>query len=166
LDADTRTNRLIIQHATPKQMKLINQVIPQLDQPAQEDERLVRRQEIYRAERRRASEIAEVVKEVFRDLLSTSDKAFDASSGNRPFGYTRAMAATSKSPEYQGLLSVGVDNAGNTLILSAPAYLMEEVMRVVKLVDTQSGGEAVVVVPVARAARQNVQAALDRLLEE
>jgi type II secretory pathway component GspD/PulD (secretin) len=166
LDADTRTNRLIIQHATPKQMELINQVIPQLDQPAQEDERLVRRQEIYRAERRRASEIAEVVKEVFRDLLSTSDKAFDASSGNRPFGYTRAMAATSKSPEYQGLLSVGVDNAGNTLILSAPAYLMEEVMRVVKLVDTQSGGEAVVVVPVARAARQNVQAALDRLLEE
>ena len=53
------------------------------------------------------------------------------------------MAATTKSPEYQGLLAVGVDDEGNMLILSAPAYLMEEVMRLVAVVDTSAGGESV-----------------------
>jgi hypothetical protein len=97
-------------------------------------------------------------------LLSTSDKVFDARTNNRPFGYTSAMAATSKSPEYQGLLSIGVDEAGNMLVVSAPAYLMDEVMNVAKLVDTSSSTDSVVVVPVSRAARAKLGEALGRVL--
>jgi len=164
IEADSRINRLMIQHATPRQMELINNLIAVLDQPTQEEERLVREQRIYRAQRKRASEIAEVVKEVYRDLLSTSDKVFDARVSNQPFGYNRAMAATSKSPEYQGLLSVGVDEVGNILVLSAPAYLMEEVMRLVERIDAQAAGDATAVVPVSRAARASVGEALGRLL--
>jgi type II secretory pathway component GspD/PulD (secretin) len=164
IEADARINRLMIQHATPRQMELIDSLIPMLDQPTQEDERLVREQRIYRAQRKRASEIAEVVKEVYRDLLSTSDKVFDARVSNQPFGYNRAMAASSKSPEYQGLLSVGVDDVGNILVLSAPAYLMDEVMGLVERIDAQAAGDATAVVPVSRAARASVGEALGRLL--
>jgi type II secretory pathway component GspD/PulD (secretin) len=164
IEADSRTNRLIIQHATPRQMQLIEKTVPLLDQPEQGDDRLVRQQRVYRAERKLASEIALVLKDVFRDLLSTSDKVFDARTSNRPFGYTSAMAATSKSPEYQGLLSIGVDEAGNMLVVSAPAYLMDEVMNVAKLVDTSSSTDSVVVVPVSRAARAKLGEALGRVL--
>jgi type II secretory pathway component GspD/PulD (secretin) len=165
IEADVRTNRLMIQHATTRQMRLINEMVPQLDRPEQENERLVRQQRVYRAQRKRAAEIAEIVKEVYRDLLSSSDKVFAGRDASSPFGYNRAMAATTKSPEYQGLLAVGVDDEGNTLILSAPAYLMEEVMRLVVVVDSNAEGERVVVVPLkSPAARASVGEALKRLL--
>jgi hypothetical protein len=165
IEADLRTNRLMIQHATTRQMRLINEMVPQLDRPEQENERLVRQQRVYRAQRKRASEIAEIVKEVYRDLLSSSDKVFAGRDASSPFGYNRALAATTKSPEYQGLLAVGVDDEGNTLILSAPAYLMEEVMRLVVVVDSNAAGERVVVVPLkSPAARASVGEALKRLL--
>jgi hypothetical protein len=125
---------------------------------------LVRQQRIYRAQRKRASEIVLVVKEVYRDLLSTNDKIFDARVSNKPFGYNQAMAATSKSPEYQGLLSVGSDDAGNIVVLSAPAYLMDEVIGLVEKIDATGAGESMVVVPVSRAAKVNLGQALGRLL--
>ncbi len=164
IEADSRTNHLMVQHASPRQIELINEIVPVLDQPEQGGEQLARKQQIYHAQRKRASEIAQIVKDVYRDLLSTSDKVFDARAGNRPYGYNQALAATSKSPEYAGLLSVGADDVDNTLVLSAPAYLIDEVMQMVKLVDEDANGERVVVVPVRKAARPNVAEALNRLL--
>jgi type II secretory pathway component GspD/PulD (secretin) len=164
IEADARTNRLMIQHASRRQMELVNQLVRLLDQPEQEDARLVRQQRIYRVQRKRASEVAEVVKEVYRDLLSSSDKVFAGQSSERPYGYNRALAATVKSPEYQGLLSVGVDVEDNTLVLSAPAYLMEEVLELVKLVDTSADDKTVKVVPIkSAAARESLQEALGRM---
>lgn len=165
VEADSRTNRLMIQHASSRQMELIKEVVPLLDQAEQGDERLSRKQQIYHAQKKRASEIATVVKDVYRDLLSTSDKIFDARTGTRPFGYNQAMAATSKSPEYAGLLSIGVDEPGNTLVLSAPGYLIDEVMQVVKLVDTNASSEKIAVMSVSRAAKANVGEALNRLMK-
>jgi type II secretory pathway component GspD/PulD (secretin) len=165
IESDLRTNRLLIQHASARQSQLINEMIPQLDQPEQEDERLVRQQRIYHAKRKRASEIAEVLKEVFRDLLSSSDKVFGGRESRQLFGYNRALAATTKSPEYQGLLAIGVDIEGNTLVLSAPAYLMEEVMKVVVLVDANADNERVAVVPLkSPVAKASVGEALKRVL--
>jgi type II secretory pathway component GspD/PulD (secretin) len=165
IESDSRTNRLMVQHASSRQMRIIKEMVPLLDQPEQEDDRLVRQQRIYRADRKRASEIAEVVKEVYRDLLSSGDKIFDGRNADQPFGYNRAMAATSKSPEYQGLLAVGVDDEDNTLVLSAPAYLMDEVLKLVQLVDKNASNQKVVVVPLKRAtARASVGEALGRLL--
>lgn len=164
IEADSRINRLMIQDATPRQMALIDQLIPILDQPTQEDERLIRQQRIYRARHKRASEIVTVVKEVYRDLLSTNDKVFDARISNKPFGYNQAMAATSRSPEYQGLLSVGSDDVGNIVVLSAPAYLMDELLSLVQKIDDTGTGESMAVVPVSRAAQAALGEALGRLL--
>ena len=152
IDTDVRTNRLLIQHATPRQTRLINQIVPALDQPEQEDQRLAREQRIYRVQYKRVTEVAEVIKEVYRDLLSTSDKAFANLNLNQPIGYNRAVAASNRSPEYQGLLAIGIDAEANTLVISAPNYLIEEVMELVKSVDVKTAGSTIAVVSVKSAA--------------
>jgi type II secretory pathway component GspD/PulD (secretin) len=166
VEADSRTNQLMIQHATPRQLRLINELVPMLDQPVQEDKQLIRKQQVYHAQRKRASEIALMVKDVYRDLLSTSDKLFDSRPGYRPYGYNTALAATSKSPEYQGLLSVAADDAGNMVVVSAPSYLLDEVMQLVMQIDKNAEEEKVAVVPVSRAAHANVGEALGKLLSK
>jgi hypothetical protein len=50
------------------------------------------------------------------------------------------------------------------LVLSAPAYLMEEVMSLVERIDSEAAGESMVVVPVSRAAQPKLGEALGRLL--
>ncbi|MFO1063707.1 MAG: secretin N-terminal domain-containing protein [Pirellulales bacterium] len=147
IDVDTRTNRLLIQHATPQQLKLVKEFIPLLDQPVQEDARLVRQQRVYRFKYRRASEVAETVKEVYRDLLSINDRVFASYANSRPVGYNQNVAATATNPEYQGLLSVGVDSEANLLIISAPGYLIEDVVKLAESVDTPSDGPALAVIP-------------------
>lgn len=165
IDVDSRTNRLLVQHATPRQLRLVKQLIPTLDQPEQEDKRLVREQRVYRVQYKRVSEVAEVVKEVYRDLLSTSDKAFANLNQNQPIGYNRAVAASHRSPEYQGLLAVGVDTEANTLVVSAPSYLIDEVMALVERVDVKSAGSTIAVVGVKSAATNaKLKEALARML--
>jgi hypothetical protein len=59
---------------------------------------------------------------------------------------------------------VGVDDAGNNIVLSAPKYLMDEVMELVERIDATGAGESMVVVPVSKAAKAKVGEALGRLL--
>jgi type II secretory pathway component GspD/PulD (secretin) len=86
---------------------------------------------------------------VYRDLLSAADKAF-AGGGDRDRGriqgYWGFASARSTVPEYQGLLSVGVDTASNSVVVSAPKYLMDEVMELAKRLDEQASAQAVSVV--------------------
>ena len=149
IEADSRTNRLIIQHCTARQLELINQYIPVLDQAPAEQDRMLRQQRVYRVKHRRVTEVLEVVKEVYRDLLSGNDRAFSSYSNYRPNGYNKNLAATASNPEYQGLMAVGSDLEANSLVISAPGYLVEEVIKLAESVDTASDGPAMAVVPAA-----------------
>jgi type II secretory pathway component GspD/PulD (secretin) len=165
IDTDSRTNRLLIQHASVRQMELIAELVPIIDQPTSTDEKLVRVQKVYRFQYRRASEVVEVVKEVYRDLLSINDRVYSSYAGNRPTGYNQNLAATATNPEYQGLLAVGVDKEANILIISAPSYLIDNVLELVKSIDTQVDGGAVAVVPFsANPGESKPNEALSRLL--
>jgi type II secretory pathway component GspD/PulD (secretin) len=147
IDVDNRTNRLMVQHASPKQVDLIEQLVPIIDQPTSNDDRLVRTQRVYRFENRRASEVIDLVKDVYRDLLSINDRAFSPYRNSGQAGYNQNVAATATSPEYQGLLSVGVDREANAMVISAPNYLIENVVELVKSIDTPIDGTAVAVIP-------------------
>jgi type II secretory pathway component GspD/PulD (secretin) len=165
IDVDTRTNRLLIQHASTRQMDLLSELVPIIDQPTSDDERLVRVQRVYRFQYRRAADVVDVVKEVYRDLLSINDRVFASYAGNRPTGYNQNLAATATNPEYQGLLAVGADKEANILIVSAPMYLIDDVIDLVKSIDTQVDGNAVAVVPFnARPADSKQQEVMSRLL--
>lgn len=149
IDVDTRTNRLIIQNATARQMRIIDEFVPTLDQPAPDDERLIRKQRVYRFQYRRAADVLLVIKDVYRDLLSVTDRAFasNSSTTTRPTGYNRNLAASAVNPEYAGILSVGVDEEANLLVLSGPGYLLEEISELAKSIDTPSDARAMSVVP-------------------
>ncbi len=93
--------------------------------------------------------VAEVVKEVYRDLLSANDKAFtreqrDRDSPSRDLGYGANYG--SKIPQFKGLLSVGVEEKTNVVVVSAPDFLMGEVMGLVREVDETAAGHRVKVV--------------------
>jgi hypothetical protein len=63
-------------------------------------------------------------------------------------GYNKNIAATASNPEYQGLISIGADTEANLLVVSAPGYLVDEILKLCESVDTPSDGPAMAVIPV------------------
>ena len=166
IEVDSRTNRLIIQHSSAKQLEQINEFISVIDQPP-EGEEMKRQQRIYRVKYRRAADVSEVVKEVYHDLLSVSDRSFSSYDSRRPAGYNRNMAATASNPEYQGLMAIGTDTEANSLIVSAPGYLVDEIIKLAESVDTPSDGPAVAVVHAAGDASDiQLREALSKILKK
>ena len=99
-----------------------------------------------------AAAIADTIKSVYRDLLSTNDPALKDPNGNkenRPedqgttisYTYNRGGSEDAEEREepsriqYDGLLSVGVDEVSNTLVVSAIEGLMVEITEMVETLD-------------------------------
>ena len=147
--SDLDTGTLLVQGATAAQIAKIEELIELYDQPESLDSDLQRKTEIYEVKYSRADSVAEVVKEVYRDLLSANDKAFtreqrDRDSPSRDLGYGANYG--SKIPQFKGLLSVGVEEKTNVVVVSAPDFLMGEVMSLVREVDETAAGHRVKVV--------------------
>lgn len=167
IDVDSRTNRLIIQNASERQLEQIDESIALLDQPSSEDEKLQREKVTYRLKHRKASIVAEALKSIYQDLMSVNDRVL-----TRSTGFSKSLAATSTNPEYQGLLSIGVDAEANLLLISAPKYLVQDVLQVVETMDTPTDGNSIAIVPFqvqvtgTDSKDQKMQDALRRILGE
>lgn len=147
IETDLRSNTLILQNLSAEQLRLVERMTPLLDTPKPKDEQVQRVQEIYQVQNAKSIELAETIKEVYRDLLSSSDKTFAANNVERQLGYAGGRAAEiDGEPQYQGLLSVSADEESNKLILSAPAYLIDEVLALVKRLDTGPADSSIGVV--------------------
>jgi hypothetical protein len=92
--------------------------------------------------------IAEALKDVYRDLLSENDKALQEGKGNkkedRPSerSYTYIYGSGGDEGEdqeepikFKGLLSIGVDETSNILIISATEGLLNNVAQIVEQLD-------------------------------
>ncbi|MEI8214271.1 MAG: secretin N-terminal domain-containing protein [Planctomycetota bacterium] len=142
IDIDPRTNRLMVQNASERQLEQIQESVQLLDQPNAEDEKLQREKVTLRLKNRRASVVAEALRTVYQDLMIVNDRAL-----TRSTGFSRSMAAASINPEYQGLLSIGVDAEANLLIISAPKYLVQDVLELAESMDKPTDGNAIAIVP-------------------
>jgi hypothetical protein len=129
----------------------------------------------------KASEIAEALKEVYRDLLSSKDKEFDQGEQQRR-GTTQERvtvirygdgSASSKRPSpvkvgFEGALSVGVDDISNTILISVQEELYESVVDMVNRLDQEAAPNTVVRVHrvngnvSAQALQQTIDEALSR----
>lgn len=147
IDIDYRTNRLLIQNANARQMELVEQMIPVIDQPNADSDRLTRVHRVYRFQHRRVNDVVDAVREVYRDLLSVNDRVLSATVSGRSTSYNENLAATANNPEYQGLMALGVDREANAMIISAPNYLADDVVSLVELMDTAVDSGAMAVVP-------------------
>jgi type II secretory pathway component GspD/PulD (secretin) len=166
--SDGRTNRLLVRHASPEQLAVVRNLVSVLDQPEEVEPQLAREQWLYKVRNKDATELSETVKEVYRDLLSSSDKAFEGRDerSSRSAGYWGFASARSTVPEYQGLLSVGVDLSSNSLVVSAPQYLMTEVKQLVLSLDHQPSGQAISVMRLQNGTSGVVSQTLGQVLGE
>ena len=173
---DSDTNSILVQNATPEQLKLIGELIEFYDQPEPPDSQSVRKQEIVQIKYSQASTIAETVKDVYRDLLSENDKALangkDKNTPERSYTYVYDSSSSDdqrKTPSFKGLLSLGVDDLSNTLIVSAPAYFISDVLEVIESLDkaAEPTTETMEVVPLGEGVSAvELQGVLMKLLQK
>ncbi|MEX2140705.1 MAG: secretin N-terminal domain-containing protein [Pirellulales bacterium] len=147
--SDIDTGTLLVQGATAEQLQKIEGLIELYDQPETLEKEQQRKTEIYEVKYSHAEAVAEVVKEVYRDLLSSNDKTFtrerkEGEGSSRDLGY--GVNYGSRIPQFKGLLSIGVEEKSNTLVISAPAFLMEDVMGLIRDVDQRAASHKVKVV--------------------
>jgi type II secretory pathway component GspD/PulD (secretin) len=150
-DEDSRT--LLVQGATPSQLQTISDLIEIYDQPTSSDPQALRTTKFFKLKYSSAEIIADTLKAVYRDLLSTNDPALRDPNGNkedRPqnsgttltYVYNRGNTGEEdsggKEPSritFKGLISVGVDSISNTLVVSSIEGLMPEITEIVETLD-------------------------------
>jgi type II secretory pathway component GspD/PulD (secretin) len=145
---DFDTNSILVSNATPEQLATIRSLIEIYDRPISEDSISARRFQIFTIQHARANEIATTIKDVYRDLLSSKDKVFERETGEKEqtsqsTNYIRLFGNpddTEKKPtkikaSFAGALSVGVDEASNTVIVSAQEEWMPSIAQMIRHLD-------------------------------
>lgn len=132
--SDSDTNTVLVQHASLDQIQQIERLVETYDRPERVDPQTVRATQIVPLRHAQAAELAEMVKEVYRDLLSDNDRALGQSQSQEQrrssYGSSR-----SKRPQFKGALSLGVDELANQLVVSAPQILLPDIVRMIEQLD-------------------------------
>ncbi len=170
--SDTDTNTVLVEGANPRQLKTIEELIQLYDQPPPSDSQSVRKTELIKLKYSKAKVVADTIKDVYRDLLSANDKALAENKQEAPrnvynFG-SDTDSSGQKTPHFKGLLSIGVDETSNSLMISAPAYLFDHIARMVHELDQAAVPEyEVKVVPLGSSlSPDSVKAILDEVYNQ
>lgn len=144
-DDDSRT--ILVQGATREQYSIIEELITYYDKPTSSDPQAARRIEIFRLKYSEAASIADSIKAVYRDLLSANDPALqNPNQQNKPptnqgatYMYRGANFGDDEEPpspvKFKGMLSVGVDEVSNSVIVSAAEALMPDISKLIETLD-------------------------------
>jgi len=142
------SHTILVQGATTDQLKVIQELIDVYDRPTSSDPQAMRKTEIFSLQYSKATAIAEAVKQVYRDLLSANDPALQTPNQQKPseepkFTYIYGRQNTGDEKEdnpgqpikFKGLLSVGVDEVSNTVIVSSTEGLMQDIRELITRLD-------------------------------
>jgi type II secretory pathway component GspD/PulD (secretin) len=149
---DPVTNTILVQGADDAQLAEIEELISVYDRIEPADSNAVRRQQMVTLKYSNARQVADVVKDVYRDLLSPNDKALanpnqqqqkQEQQGYFPSIYSYLAGANKDDgekniPRFKGMLSVGIDPLSNSVVVSAPQALLVEVVAMVEDLDMAS----------------------------
>lgn len=179
---DSDTNTIVAQNATEAQLEVIRNLVKIYDQPPSEDSVTRRRTDIVPIRYSNAQDIGTAIKEVYRDLLSSKDKEFQAGGregddGGRSrserfsfFGGSSSSSSQKKSTpmkmSFEGALSIGVDEISNSLIISADDTIWENVRDLAVSLDEKAKPDTVVQVHELRSSLKatDLQAVLNTAL--
>ena len=154
--SDNFTSTILVRDADAKQLQTIEDLIKIYDVPEPSDSRSMRVTTIFRLEHARATSVAAAVKDVFRDLLSSNDKALekDDKNGQRqgsgglvtflPGGDKKDGEDEEEPIRFKGLLSIGIDESSNTLIVSSAGTLMDTISEMIESLDRAADSSSVV----------------------
>lgn len=148
---DDGESTLVVRNASPKQLATIKRLIELYDVAEPPNENSARYKKIIQIKYSKARVIETALKEAFRDLLSSNDKAFaeqnkgdgERGGGNRRFGFGFGFGSSDNDSglgtgsNFKGRLSFGVDESTNILIITAQGRsLLELVVEMVEELDT------------------------------
>ena len=187
---DTRTNSLLIVGATPEQRITVEQLVQVLDTDELEATALSRDPRIILVRNTRASQVADVLRDVFADFLTTNNNNNNGNrNNNRRSGRSRDMQSFfsrfsrggfggrgrsgrggrgnsgSSGQSITNRMTLGVDETSNAIVVSAPQPLFEKVEDLVQQLDTIAMTErkSIRVVPVRLSNVSQTQSTLDLL---
>lgn len=140
---DVTTNSILVMGADARQLEKIEEMLKFYDRAEPTEAKTVRKTEIFPLRYTKAKTLADTIKDVYRDLLSANDKALASSNQQQESRRERYWRYSSsdddkgaqKMPTFKGLLSIGVDEVSNSLIVSAPPYLMESITKIIQDLD-------------------------------
>ncbi len=145
--SDIDTNTLIVKNADARQLKIIDDLIEVYDAPEPLSSQTARMTRLFPIRYSKAATIADTIKDAYRDLLSSNDKAF-RQQGNKPQGqryasgisYLSPFGGTSASKDrtqtqvrFKGKLSIGIDEISNTLLVTTEGEALMQVIE--KMID-------------------------------
>lgn len=135
---DPVTNTVLVQGADEQQLAEIESLIEMYDRVDPVDSQSVRKTEILQIKYASAPEVQTVIKDVYRDLLSPNDPALQTGQPpqeQRPSLFSLLRDEQNSIPRFKGLLSVGLNAKTNSLVVSAPQFLLDDVKAMVKELD-------------------------------
>ncbi|MCE2750609.1 MAG: hypothetical protein LW720_01835 [Pirellula sp.] len=175
LMSDSDSNTLLISGASPSQLKTIQRLVDLWDKPEKQDKQNLRYTKTVKVEYSKAQNVADAIKDAFRDLLSSNDKAL--ARGQKESGQAGAGKESKHQSEdsiseggmnydFSGKLSLGVDAITNTIIVSAKGEdLLKLVSDMIQELDLKAKrNEAVEVLAVGGTSTIALEKALKNLL--
>ena len=141
---DYDTNTILVQGASPEQLRTIDELIQLYDRKNPAEAQTARLAKYVPIRYSKAAVVAETIKEVYRDLLSSNDKSLASQNKkgdskpkvDRIYTYIAGDEDGKRTQvHFKGLLSIGVDPHSNSLIISATENLMTNVMDMVTKLD-------------------------------
>jgi type II secretory pathway component GspD/PulD (secretin) len=172
--SDSDSNTLLVSGASDAQLKTIQRLIDLWDQPEKQDKQNLRYTKTVKVEYSRAQGIVDAIKDAFRDLLSSNDKALarnqtEAGQGGNKEAKHRSEDSISgggMNYEFSGKLSLGLDAVTNTIIVSAKGEdLLKLVCDMIEELDQKAKrNETVEVLKVNGTSTQALEKALKNML--
>ncbi len=156
--SDNFTSTILVRDADARQLQTIEDLIGIYDVPEPSDSGSMRVTTIFRLKHAKAALVAAAVKDVFRDLLSSNDKALETDDkGQRQSGGGGLVTFLPRGPakegsegeeeepiRFKGLLSMGIDDSSNTLIVSSSGSLMDTIGEMIESLDEAANSSSVV----------------------
>ena len=142
---DYETNTLLVVGATAEQLRNVEELLVMWDVSPPKTSESARMTVVVAIRYSKAQTVAETVKEVYRDLLSSNDKALQGDNNNRRpqnqntyiFGETGGGESERRTQvTFKGKLSIGVDEVSNSLIVSTEGQnLMDNITSMIQSLD-------------------------------
>lgn len=148
---DERLNRILVQGS-----RIDRETIDGLIRALDTEEGTASRPQIVPVQYAEATEVANVVRDVFRSQLTRTATATPAAPGMRSLGASRVVP------------QVAVDEATNSLIVMAPSPLLDEILKLVGSLDQaaeQNPARRLRIISLQKASASRVDEALQRILK-
>ena len=173
--SDSDSNTLLVSGATDAQLKTIQRLIDLWDKPEKQDKQNLRFTKTVKVEYSKAQNISDAIKDAFRDLLSSNDKALARNQQDSGQGGASkeskhrsedSISEGGMNYDFSGKLSLGVDAITNTIIVSAKGEdLLKLVCEMIEELDQKAKrNETVEVLKVGNTSTKALEKALKNML--